>query len=199
MLLVFIPLAVIDFVVFVVLSWLRQMLLKDTGRYRQSIASVLILLLLAVFFTFLYGWVSNMNLWDWQYNAAGALMLWLITSPALIKAIFSFQIYERETRFIIEQNNATTLRLNHILPTMAKLKEISAYSNSGIGKSVTDDLALLEDQRTEYVNRIEKNGIYLTQKKPKKAKLIVTWPTYSALIVLTVLAFILFITKVDIR
>lgn len=82
---------------------------------------------------------------------------------------------------------------------MAKLKEISAYSNSGIGKSVTDDLALLEDQRTEYVNRIEKNGIYLTQKKPKKAKLIVTWPTYSALIVLTVLAFILFITKVDIR
>jgi hypothetical protein len=199
MLLVFIPLAVIDFVVLVVLSWLRQMLLKDTGRYRQSIASVLILLLLAVFFTFVYYWVANMSLWDWRYSVSGALMLWLITSPALIKLILGFQVYEQETRLITERNNATNLHVNHILPTMAKLKEISAYSNYGIGKSVTHDLDLLEDQRIEYLSRIEKNGIYLTQKKPKKAKLIVKWPTYSALIALTVLAFILLILKVNIK
>jgi hypothetical protein len=194
---VFIPLAIIDFIFFIVVGSFRQFWLKDTIKYRHSIQSIVSVLSLGVFCALLYGWISRATLWDWRLILSGAVLLWLLLSPLLIKVICRYQVYEQETRIIKMANDGLNARLQTVLSFIEQMNAFNGYANPEIIKSVSDDLALLDQQRKEYLSRVVRNQEYLTSNRPKKAKLAVSWQTYIVLGLLVIVGGVLFFLKVN--
>jgi hypothetical protein len=194
---VFIPLAIIDFVFFVVVSSFTQFWLKDTIKYSHSIGSISAVLSLGVFCALLYGWVSQATLWDWRLILSGAFLSWLLLSPLLIKVICRYQVYEQETRMIKTANDGINERLQTVLSFIEKMNGFNGYANPEIIKSVSDDLALLDQQRKEYLSRLVRNREYLTSNMPKKVKLTVSWQIYIVMGLLVIVGCVLFFLKVN--
>lgn len=94
-------------------------------------------------------------------------------------------------------NDGLNARLQTVLSFIEQMNAFNGYANPEIIKSVSDDLALLDQQRKEYLSRVVRNQEYLTSNRPKKAKLAVSWQTYIVLGLLVIVGGVLFFLKVN--
>jgi|WetSurMetagenome_2_1015567.scaffolds.fasta_scaffold562045_1 hypothetical protein len=155
--LLFIPLAIIDFIFLIAMRWVWAVFGKGKDQYIHTPGSVIIMVLLFLFLggvSLIIKNILNLGYIDWKINLAVTTFFWLFLSAATIQIIVSRSSQRRKIKMLIYTCDRFSIRVSKIDYQLKKIHEITGYTPDFL-TVVNENEGELSSERNELKKEIE--------------------------------------------